>query len=396
MKLIYISNARIPTEKAHGIHIMKMCEAFAVFEGFTKSLNILRDLRNPSNTEVELVIPRRFNKIKDDPFKYYGVEMNFKIKKLPCIDLIPWDRYFGYFALWLESLSFTFSVFFYLLFKKADIIYTRDKSLLLISPFWKNFIFETHTFPKNYFLYHYFLKGLKSIVVITQKLKDLLMKNGVGENKILVAPDGVDIGMFDIQLSASDARKKLGLPLDKKIALYTGHLYKWKGAQTLAEASQFLSEGTEAYLVGGTKDDIKKFKIKNLKATLRGVPAGSRKINIVGHRPHQEIPLWLKAADVLVLPNSGKEEISKAWTSPLKMFEYMAAKRPIAASDLPSIREILNEGNAVLVEPDNPEALARGIIKALEDKPLSDKISERAFLDVQQYTWLKRAEKILF
>lgn len=367
-KIFYLSNARMPTEKAHGIHIMKMCEAFAEV------------------AEVELVLPRRFNKIKDNSFEYYGAERSFKIKKLPCIDLIPWDKYLGYLALWLENLSFGFSVFLYLLFKKADIIYTRDKSLIFISLFKKNLVFEAHTFPKRYFLYHPFLKRAKGVVIITQKLKEFFMEKGIGSDKILVAPDGVDIEMFECSnVRMFEAREKLGLPQDKKIVLYTGHLYSWKGVQTLAEASQFLPENTEVYFIGGTAEDIKKFKIN-------GYPIS---IKIVGHRLHQEIPYWLKAADVLVLPNSGKEEISRHWTSPLKMFEYMASKRPIVASDLPSIREILNEHNAILVEPDNPEALAQGIKKALEDKLLSDKISEKAFSDVQQYTWQKRAEKIL-
>ena len=175
MKLLYISNARIPTEKAHGIHIVKMCEVFA------------------QAAEVELIIPMRFNKIKESPFKYYGINPNFKIKKLFCFDLIPLDRYLGYSSLWLESLSFTMSVFFYLLFKKSDIIYTRDKSLLFISPFRKNFIFETHTFPKNYFLYSSFFKRLKGIIVITQKLKEAFIEKRIAEDKILTAPQRLEI-----------------------------------------------------------------------------------------------------------------------------------------------------------------------------------------------------------
>ena len=77
------------------------------------------------------------------------------------------------------------------------------------------------------------------------------------------------------------------------------------------------------------------------------------------------------------------------------MFEYMASKTPIVASDLPSIREILNEENAVLVEPDNVQALSLGILEVLKNKRLSDKISFRAFQDVQKYAWQKRAENIL-
>ena len=367
MKLIYIANARIPTEKAHGIQIMQMCSAFA------------------KNNEVELVIPRRVNWIKEDPFEYYGIERNFSITKLPCLDLIPFDKYIGHLGMWIESLTFNLFVFPYILFKKADIIYTRDKFLLPLCLFLGNIIFEAHTFPKNYFLYSPFLKKVKGVVVITQGLKDLFVKWGISADKVLVVPDGVDLRKFQITNSKSQIRERLGLPQNKKIVLYTGHLYSWKGAQILAEASRYLPEDVEVYFVGGTKEDIEKFKVRC---------SNRSNVRIVGHRPHSEIPYWLKGADVLVLPNSGKEEISKNWTSPLKMFEYMASKTPIVASDLPSIREILNEENAVLAEPDNPEKFAEGIKKVMEKQELSDKISHRAFQDVQKYSWQDRAKRI--
>jgi len=366
MKLIYTANIRVPTEKAHGIQIMKMCEAFA------------------ESGEVELIVPQRLNPIKTDPFEYYGLARDFKIKKFFCLDLISLDKYIGHLALWIESVSFLFFLFPFIIFQKADIFYTRDKFLLPLCLFKKNLIFEVHTFPKNYFLYSPFLKRLKRIIVITQKLKDLLIEQGISPDRILVAPDGVDLETFDIRETKEECRKRLNLPQDRKIVLYTGHLYKWKGAYILAEASQYLPKDTAVYFVGGTKKDINKFKAQYSKF----------QIHIVGHKPYTEIPYWLKAADVLVLPNSGKKEISQYWTSPMKMFEYMASKRPIVASDLPSIREILNEENAVLVKSDDPEALVGGIKEILQSPEFSAKLSTKAFSDVQNYTWRKRAEKI--
>lgn len=369
MKIIYIANLRLPTEKAHGIQVMKMCESFA-----------------QQGNELELVIPRRINPIKDDPFNYYGVARVFKIRKIPCLDLIPLDKYLGHLGLWVESVSFNLFTIPYIFLKKSDIIYTRDKFFLFLSLLLKNLIFENHTFPRRYFLYHLFFKKLMGIVVITQKLKDLLIEQGISPEKVLVAPDGVDLEEFDIKETKEQCRQRLNLPQNKKIILYTGHLYQWKGAQTLAEASSYLPEDADIYFVGGTAQDIKEFETQNSKL----------KIKIIGHRPHAEIPYWLKAADVLVLPNSGKEDISKFWTSPIKMFEYMASGKPIISSDLPSIREILDEKNAVLVEPDNSGALASSIEKVLQSPDLSGRISAQALRDVQKYSWSNRAKNILW
>jgi glycosyltransferase involved in cell wall biosynthesis len=80
----------------------------------------------------------------------------------------------------------------------------------------------------------------------------------------------------------------------------------------------------------------------------------------------------------------------------LKMFEYMAAGRPIVAADFPVVREVLRDGeNALLVAPDSAEALAAGLSRALDDPELADRISRRAGRDVREFAWERRAERIL-
>jgi glycosyltransferase involved in cell wall biosynthesis len=102
----------------------------------------------------------------------------------------------------------------------------------------------------------------------------------------------------------------------------------------------------------------------------------------------------LSAADALVLPNSAEKTISAEYTSPLKLFEYMAAGKPIVASDLQSVREVLDEGNACLVPPDNPKALAKGIHSVLDNPDYATRLGERAKADGVQYSWVCRAEAI--
>jgi glycosyltransferase involved in cell wall biosynthesis len=122
--------------------------------------------------------------------------------------------------------------------------------------------------------------------------------------------------------------------------------------------------------VGGNKNEIEEIKKKynyNLD-----------KVLLIERKPHSKIPYYLKAADVLLMPNKKGDQFSEEYTLPLKLFEYMASGAPIVASDLPSIRDVLNETNSVLVEPNNPQKLAGGIKKVLQDRNFSNKISKQA------------------
>ena len=139
--------------------------------------------------------------------------------------------------------------------------------------------------------------------------------------------------------------------------------------------------------VGGMKNDLIRFSLLIRQKQLNNVL-------LVGQRPHAEIPYYLKAADVLVLPNSATEKISSHYTSPMKLFEYMASGTPIVASDLPSIREVLNWQNATLVRPDDPKDLARGIEAVLKNKKWADKIAKKAKIDSVGYDWSKRVKDI--
>lgn len=370
-KIYYISNGSIPSRKAHSLQIMQVCEGFSK-KGF----------------EVELIIPKRLNGLQESAFEYYDIDHEFTIKKLPCIDLMFLSSFLGKVANWIKIFTFVASLKIYFFFSKLGTIYTRDRSLGL---FFSDFILETHDLPQTPKFFHSWLwKQPSIIVVITSFLKRKLISFGVSEDKILVEPDCVNLDKFNIKKSQEEARSILNLPSDGKIITYTGSFYDhtWKGVDVLLQSLQYLPNNIQVVLVGGDSSEVCQIR-KRFKSEVE-----SGKLILRKRTSHSNIPLYLKASDALVLPNTEGDDISESYTSPLKLFEYMASKRPIIASSLPSIEEILNEKNAVLVPAGSPQEIASAAERLLADSSLSNKLSEEAFKDVQKYTWKKRAERI--
>lgn len=384
-KLLLISANRIPSERANAYQTIKMAEAMAQ-QGWT----------------VELVVPRRRNivvtglsRVSVDIFSYYRVQTLFDIKYLPCLDL-RWVKLSV--AQWwfpIISLSFAISLTFYLIKRRFEddfVIYTREDRftgylLAQLKPILGlPMLFEAHHFPATQHNLAW-QRRMDGIVTISHHLQQAYSQAAFTPDRLLVAPDGVDLRLFSNLPAKEAARTTVQLPSDRPLVIYTGHLFHWKGVYTLAEAARHLPE-TLFVVVGGMAQDLEEFRVFVKEAGLKNV-------EIVGHVPPDRVPLYLAGADILVLPNSAKEAVSRLYTSPLKMFEYMAAKRPIVASDLPSIREVLTGGvNARLVPPDDARALANGIQELLNDPDLAQRLAHQARQDVDDYTWLRRAERV--
>ena len=377
VKIIYITTTRLPTEKAHGLATMKLAEAFA-----------------HHGIELEIISPWRFNPIKQDPFDYYGVARNFRLIKVPSIDLFSLKIFPG-FLFYLNLFSFVLFAFCYLLLSKRFqlgryIFFSHDHvPLYFMSLLGVQVFYDIHDFPTNTFFYRRVLKKSLGLAVQTRwKIEELKRVFGVADEKIVYWPNGTDVDFFGLAVSKDEARKKLNLPLDKKLIIYTGHLFGWKGVETLARATALLSSDIWVYIVGGTDNDRRAFQdFVNKKKLPR--------ITLIPFQSRNLVLFWLKAADVLVLPNTARENISKFYTSPMKMFEYMAVGRPIVASRIPSITEILNDKNSFLFEPDNEMSLAKAAEEILNEPNKAAARVEQALIDVRHFTWEDRAEKII-
>jgi glycosyltransferase involved in cell wall biosynthesis len=358
-KILYVHNADFSKPCANRIQVLNMCKAFK---------KIGQDITLMS-----------FNSDKNTIKRVYNENVDFNI-----ISLKPFlNYYFRSLLLFLRFLSIK---------SNYEYIYTRDLIFaFLVSKFFKDkkVIYELHEINERrtwLLLFKNCLNMLKAVITVNpNNIK--YFKDNKNVSKMVFLPNGVDLNRFDINISKEKARDMLYLPKDKTIVSYIGSLQDWKGYKTFLKSYEHLKnkENMVYLIVGGSEEQVSKLK-KEYK---------NKNIIIIPFVENSKVPLFLKASDVLVIPNSSKYEISVKYTSPLKLFEYMASKRPIIASDLPSIREVVNENEVLFVRPDDEKDLAEKIEKLIKDANLQNKLIQNAFDKVKGYSWENRAKYII-
>ena len=189
------------------------------------------------------------------------------------------------------------------------------------------------------------------------------------------------------------SRTKTKLSKDKFIIGYTGNFSTMnmdKGIEDTIKALGILKDKNVDILfvaVGGTEADIDYY--KNL-AEENNV---SDRVNLRKRVDLDMLAIYQKAFDAMLM-NFPDNKHYREYMSPLKMFEYMVSKRLIIASDLPSIRDVLNEGNCLFCMPRDENDLADKILKVIKNQEFFRKISNKAFENVREYTWNIRAKTI--
>jgi len=370
-KVYYIANARMPNEKAHGIQLAKMSEAF-VKQGL----------------DLVLLVPNRTSESKSLK-NYYGLSEEIKIIRLPCLDFFTHGR----FSFWLCSMSFMLFSAFFLLSKKIQgqdfFVYTIDMdqfSFFLLPFLGIAYAAEIHDAKPRGSLYGRFFKKAVGIITINNLIKEKIVRRfSINPRKIVVYPNGLDLDFIKGEKDSVDARRKLNIPNDKKIAVYTGRFVSWKGIEILPEASRLLPANTVIYFVGELGQTLEE-------KTGRKIP---ETLICVGSRDYTEIPLWLAAADVLLVVGTKKNEYSLFHTSPMKLFEYMLANRPIVAPDTPAIRQIVDEQEVYFYQPDNPKSLALKISQALGDLSNGNSKGKHLRKKSENFSWDRRAGGVI-
>jgi len=195
-----------------------------------------------------------------------------------------------------------------------------------------------------------------------------------------------------VRVIPSGAVKRDPRPVAKDIdVLYCGQLRSQKGADIAVQAMRWLP-GRRLTMVGGHTEN----QLAHTRQFASDLELSDR-IDFVGFVSHSEVPKYLDRAKVGVVPAPGGYTTrGDRYTSPMKLIEYMMNGLAVVASDLPSIREVVEDGvTGRLVPPNNPRALADGIRSVLEDEAAGRQMGERARELAQEFTWERRAQKIL-
>jgi glycosyltransferase involved in cell wall biosynthesis len=181
----------------------------------------------------------------------------------------------------------------------------------------------------------------------------------------------------------------LGLA-DKFTVGYTGHLYPGRGLELILDLARALPD-LQFLLVGGRSVDVE---------VARQRAAHLSNITLTGFVPNAELPRYQAAADVLIMPYSRQVAGSSGgdiapYLNPMKMFEYLASARPIVTSDLPILREILSDHNAVIVPSDDATAWVEALRQLTKDPSRRAALAAAARRTAEENTWEQRAHRLL-
>ena len=369
MKIVCVSASQVPSNTANSIQVMKVCQAFVQLG---HEVILLVPGTQPSNFQPSTLRTK------------YGLTTPFEVQWLPVKDrrTFPWTAVRRARALNVDLLY-------------AWPIQSAALGLLVGLPV----MLEMHDFPAGSFgplWYRLFLRlpGRKRLLPITHALRRELehrYRPTLPLGQVVIAPDGVDLERYEHLPDPESARRQLGLNPGLTV-ICTGHLYAGRGADLLLTLASSFPKVNFLW-VGGRPQDVDDWRS-------RASNSGLQNITYTGFLPNERIPLYQAAADVLLMPYERAVSTSSGGNtaeicSPMKMFEYMAAGRAILTSDLPVLREVLNEDNAVFCPPGEAGAWEKSLSLLLSDAKRRQALGQRAQTDVKGYSWLVRTHRSL-
>ncbi|MCP4613440.1 MAG: glycosyltransferase family 4 protein [Planctomycetes bacterium] len=252
------------------------------------------------------------------------------------------------------------------------------------------------TLPMAKFLEHYNMDRASVIVVVSEVLKQNLLKHKVPRKKILVNPNGTNPIIYSPDVTGERIREKYNMQ-DKTVLGFIGTFGPWHGVVELANA---IVRFYDLYPDKSVKSHFILIGNGNLMSDVQNIISASPyadKVILTGTIPQYQGPEYLAACDVLLSPHVPNPDGSAFFGSPTKLFEYMAMGKAIIASNLNQIGQVLkHKKTAYLVEPGSVDQLAEAMNTLVEQPQLCELLGENARTEVvSKYTWQIHTRNIL-
>ncbi len=265
----------------------------------------------------------------------------------------------------------------------------------LIMP--REIIFELHNFEFGHNrimdkIYHFIFKQSALLVTVASTTGANWVAHGIPARKILVIPSGVFYERFSkINMAKAKLREILHLPIDKTVLMYCGNLYRHRGIEEIMNSAHSMSDeaGVIFVLVGGQQKDIDYYRRYRRERGFK-----EENVSFIGYRAYDQIPLYLQAADVLLVTYAKCCPTANSM-SPLKLIEGLAARVPVIAPDMPRINDIVNSNMVTWYTPDETTSLVNAIKEIINDPEAAKAKSERGYIAGQKFSWNRRVDRIL-
>ena len=329
---------------------------------------------------------RRADEIKSagDSFEFYGVDRVFSIKR------IPWQR-----RSMVSAVTYALRGLAQILQDRPDLVVSRNVLGSWLASF-AGFavIHEAHSpehlegKAKNFLLRTMIRrKTFKGLIVISTPLKELFLESGLARGKpITVLPDGASVS------GAGGGEHLARAEPGPFVVGYAGSLYTGRGIELIGLVARSCP-WAEFVVAGGEKTVVDQ---------LRSAHEDVENLTFLGYLAPSAVPQFLRGCSALLAPyqvdtSDAVGRNTARWMSPLKIFEYMAAGRPIVSSDLPVLKEVLRHGeNSLLVASGDVEAWAMALRKICDEPNWGEALAAVAYSEVEKdYSWETRARRVI-
>ena len=223
------------------------------------------------------------------------------------------------------------------------------------------------------------------VFVVSDALREYVA--GIAEGTpITVLPNGVDPSRFTGKRDDAWRRRVCGDNGSDFVVGFVGRVRPWHGLEQLIGAMcEVVAQRPSAHLCVVGRTDGTHEALKGEVARLKL----NDNVSFLGEIPMEDIPAAMAAMDVVVAPYPSVDDF---YFSPLKVFEYMAAGKPIVATQVGQVADVLeHEHSALIVLPGDPSALGKAIVRIMHDPPLGTRLGDNARSEVTaRHTWAQR------